>query len=70
MWVLHKGDRKTLINLNRFDQVLCSHKSLIFQRQTKDGHSMVLNFEDEEEAQQAFTYLIEAIKRDDKLVHL
>jgi len=67
MWILHKGDRNVIVNLNSWDEVHRKSSAIIF---LKDEKHRLMEFVNEQEASQAYGYLLEAIKRKDDLVHL
>ena len=67
-WVIHKGYRKQTYNTNSCSQIFVDKENICLEY--IDGSLVPLAFESLEEATQAFGYLLEAIKRGDKLVHL
>ncbi len=67
MWIIHKGNRKNIVNLELWQEVVIEGSNIIF---TNDEQIKVMNFENEIEAVQAYGYLLEAIKRREQLVHL
>jgi hypothetical protein len=67
MWILHKGNRDIIVSLNAWDEVHLKSSSIIFLKGEK---TRLMEFDNEQEARQAYGYLLEAIKRKDDLVHL
>ena len=67
MWILHKGDRRRIIRSTAWDEINLSGDSIVYIK-NKKTHKM--KFDNELEATQAFGYLLEAIRRGDRLVHL
>lgn len=66
-WIIHKGFRDRMVNLESFDECHQQQASIILIR----GETLrLLEFNTEKEAKQAWGYLMEAVKRKDTLVHL
>lgn len=66
-WVIHKGRRDTIVNINQFDEIHVQQCSIILIR----GEQLrIMEYNTEGEAKQAFGYLMESIKRGDKLTNI
>lgn len=66
-WIIHKGDRTTLYNLNDASIVSLEENFIILDCGERE---IPLKYENEQEAKQAFSYLKESIKRGDKLLNI
>ena len=67
MWVFHRGDRRRIFNIDAYQEIVVEGNSILL---LSSSGAPRLSYETEKEAQQAFTYLLESIKRGDKLAHL
>jgi len=67
-WIIHKGYRKQTYNSSCCSQIFVDKENICLEY--LDGSLVPLEFGSAEEATQAFGYLLEAIKRGDRLVHL
>ena len=67
-WVIHKGNRKHLYNIDACKQISLSDGRIWLEYDY--DYECSLDFETEAEAAQAFTYLRESIKRGEKLLNI
>ena len=67
-WVIHKGNRKHLYNLDSCIEISLSDNEILLWYVDRD--KIKLTFETDNEATQAFTYLRESIKRGEKLLNI
>ena len=77
-WVIHKGDRSQIFNTDMSQSVTVGKMSVVENDEAEEwavtiwfGSTPVqLEYPNEKDAQQAFKYLMEAIKRGEKLTHI
>jgi len=67
MWLIHKGKRDTIVNLEAWDEIHVQQCSIVFIR---NEQLRIMEYNTEEEARQAFGYLMEALKRGDRLTNI
>lgn len=70
MWIIHKGDRKTLHNTESYDLIRVVGDKIEMTKLDYPDKAEVLFYESAEEANAALVYLVEAMKRKDALVHI
>ncbi len=66
-WVIHRASRNRILNTDTCEEILLSDSDIIF---FKSGDSIRLPYENKINAKQAFGYLMDAIKRGDKLTNI
>ena len=64
MWIMWKGD---LLNLDQFENVFLDKEKIILE---KDKYDRILAFPDVITAKKSYGYLIEALRRGDKIINL
>jgi len=67
-WVIHKGDRRHLYNIEACKQIFLSDSRIWLEYDYDDKYP--LDFETDAEAAQAFSYLRESIKRGENLLNI
>lgn len=67
-WLIHKGDRKHLYNIDPCKQISLFECDILLWYE--DSEKVRLTFETDSEAAQAFTYLRESIKRGENLLNI
>jgi hypothetical protein len=66
-WIIHRGNRKNIVNANDFHEIQLREDEIVL---LKTDDTRCLSYDNAAEAAQAFGYLMEAIKRGERLVNL
>ncbi len=67
MWLIHKGKRDTMVNVEAWDEIRVKGDTIVF---SKGDQFRDMEYNDKNEAMQAYRYLRESIKRGDKLANV
>ena len=66
-WIIHKNQRKVIYNSNQCKSIIIKQHTIILDF---SDECVTLHYDSEQEAKQSFGYIIEAIRRDDKVVNI
>ena len=67
-WIIHRGNRNQILNVSAYDKIARVGRKIGLVK--RDVDLILLEYEGEEDAIQAFGYLMDAIKKGERLVHI
>jgi len=71
MWIIHRGNRNSIYNVDMYESVEIQNRFILLSnKRVEIDNPRELSYSTDAEAQQAFSYLMEGIKRGDKLIHI
>ena len=67
-WIIHRGNRDQILNISMYDKIARVGRKIGLVK--RDTDLVLLEYEGDAEAIQAFGYLMDAIKKGERLVHI